>query len=72
MPEPKPVRAWAMFYPPSEHIFTESCRRLRSQVVAYADNDCATTWNWSRYRKAGFRIIRVEIHPLSEKERAER
>lgn len=62
--QPRAARAWALFTP-TGWIFTDSCRRRRSEVVSYADTDAAPGWDWERYRKRGFFIAKVEIIPLS-------
>lgn len=59
---PRHARGWAL-YTPTGWIFTESVRRSRRDVIDYANNDAALTWNWQKYRKKGFFIAKVEIVP---------
>lgn len=66
-------RAWAMFHP-SAGIQFDSCRRFKSLVIEFADTEAyPPNWRWNRYRKNGWRIIRVLISPapVTQKEKAE-
>lgn len=55
---------WALFTP-NGHIFHDSIRMRRFQVVEWAINDAAPTWTWDKYRRNGFYIAKVEIRSLT-------
>lgn len=60
----KTFQAWAMFTR-GGHLFFDSVRGRRFQVVEYADADAAPGWDWKRYRRNGFYIAKVEIRSLT-------
>lgn len=58
------AKGWALFTPRG-HIFYDSVRRTRAQVMSYANANGAPGWNWKKYRNKGFYIDKVEIRSLT-------
>lgn len=58
----KATKGWVLAHP-NYGMNLASCRWMRRDVVAYANADSAPGWDWPRYRKNGWSIVRVLISP---------